>query len=279
MMRTGEFITSSYSLDRDHPNYERWRLGIESALLRGNLVCDVLASHVSLRGAAALDVGCGVGGTSVALARHGVDVIAVDHNPARLKAVGNLPEHIETKLADARDLPFPDDSFEIVILQDVIEHVVEPSSVLCEIRRVLVSGGILFLSTPNKFALPNMLSDPHWGLPCISFLSRTLLRKILLHWRPDDADRDDLAQLFSLRQLMTLLLANGLDSEFQNRIVFANLLVNPRSVLWSKAHLTLFSSAKRLGLLRLIQQLINDKQGIFNNLLNPTWYLICRKTP
>jgi len=278
-MRTGEYITSSYSLDRDHPNYERWRHGIESALLRGNLVCDVLANHISLRGAAALDVGCGVGGTSAALARHGVDVIAVDHNPARLEAVGDLPEQIETKLADARDLPFPDDSFEIVILQDVIEHVVEPSAVLCEIRRVLVSGGILFLSTPNKFALSNMLSDPHWGLPCISFLSRASLRKVLLRKRPDDATRNDLAQLLSLRQLMALLLAHGLDYQFQNRTVFAKLLTDPRSVLWSEAHLRLFSFAERHGFLRLIQRLINDKQGIFNNLLNPTWYLICRKTP
>lgn len=50
---------------------------------------------------------------------------------------------------DCRKLPFPDRSFNLAILFEVLEHVSEQEECLQEIRRVLTAGGTLILSTPN----------------------------------------------------------------------------------------------------------------------------------
>jgi SAM-dependent methyltransferase len=52
-------------------------------------------------------------------------------------------------LGDA--LPFPDSTFDAVILSEVLEHCPRPRDVVAECRRILRSGGVLFISTPFVF--------------------------------------------------------------------------------------------------------------------------------
>jgi len=54
------------------------------------------------------------------------------------------------KIGSAEKIPFPDKSFDIITLLEVIEHVKEPNIVFKEIYRVLKDGGILIMSTPNN---------------------------------------------------------------------------------------------------------------------------------
>lgn len=49
---------------------------------------------------------------------------------------------------DAHDIPFPDDYFECVIVQAVLEHVVDPQRCVSEIHRVLKSQGLVYAETP-----------------------------------------------------------------------------------------------------------------------------------
>ena len=51
--------------------------------------------------------------------------------------------------ADAMHLPLREESFDCVIFMEVIEHLTHPFRALSEIRRVLVKGGRLVLTTPN----------------------------------------------------------------------------------------------------------------------------------
>jgi SAM-dependent methyltransferase len=56
--------------------------------------------------------------------------------------------------ADAHNLPFPDNSFDIVSCRDMIEHVENAQGVLLECKRVLRTGGYLLITTPNIYNLP-----------------------------------------------------------------------------------------------------------------------------
>lgn len=64
-------------------------------------------------------------------------------------------------VADAHALPFGDGSFEVVLSREMLEHVRDPKLVLSEIRRVLVPGGRLYLSTRFLFPIHEAPND-HW---------------------------------------------------------------------------------------------------------------------
>ena len=70
-----------------------------------------------------------------------------------------LPVGIEAIRADlcCHNLPIVDDSFDLIILDDVIEHLDDPLHVLKESRRVLRNGGLLAIITPNQANLKNRI--------------------------------------------------------------------------------------------------------------------------
>jgi len=63
------------------------------------------------------------------------------------------------QVADAHALPFPDNSYEIVICREVLEHVKDPKQVLSELYRVLTPGGTLLLSTRFLFPIHEAPED------------------------------------------------------------------------------------------------------------------------
>ncbi len=277
-----------FRLDSAHPNAIRWQRAIDDSELRGQVVCEILEKAFAgenrtgastLREKHILDVGCGMGGTSTALSRSGARVVAVDSNPQRLRALNERNPHIATKLADGTSLPFDGDAFDGVILQDVIEHVDKPALLLREAARVLRTYGILYISTPNRFALTNILADPHWGLPFASLMNRAALRKYLALFRPSDKRRNDLAQLFSLRRLIATLQNNGLVATMHQRFIVETLFEHPRRIVWSDFHLRTVDWLRRLRLHHILLAQTNDRTGLLNRFLAPTWYLTCRKIP
>ncbi len=108
------------------------------------------------KGAAVLDWGCGLGGMLLTLERtdptlslHGADIIGETLD--RLKEA--RPSWDLRRIAPSPiALPWSDNSFERVFLLDVIEHVPDPLAMLSEAHRVLKPGGILVLSTPDRWA-------------------------------------------------------------------------------------------------------------------------------
>jgi 2-polyprenyl-6-hydroxyphenyl methylase/3-demethylubiquinone-9 3-methyltransferase len=99
-----------------------------------------------------LDVGCGGGFLSNALARAGHAVTGVDASSTSLAVAGrhDSTRSVRYVLGDARRLPFADGSFEVVCAMDFLEHIDEPAAAIAEAARVLTPGGLFFFHTFNR---------------------------------------------------------------------------------------------------------------------------------
>jgi SAM-dependent methyltransferase len=88
-------------------------------------------------------------------------VVGADLDPDVLKNCELDEARVIT--ADGR-LPFPEDSFDVVLSDWVVEHVVDPAPFLAEVWRVLRVGGSFFFRTPNKRHYVGMIASttPHW---------------------------------------------------------------------------------------------------------------------
>ncbi|KKS94738.1 MAG: Methyltransferase type 11 [Candidatus Collierbacteria bacterium GW2011_GWB1_44_6] len=96
-----------------------------------------------------LDIGCGTGETLTFLEGcldkpklYGIDNMPVAIDFARKRGHKNI------RLVDAKKLPFNANSFDYVLLLDVIEHIEDDSGILLEAKRVLKKGGKIIITTP-----------------------------------------------------------------------------------------------------------------------------------
>jgi len=117
-----------------------------------------IAERCNLKGARALDVGCGGGLLSEALARSGAQVTAIDLAPAVLD-VARLHLHESGLAVDYREISVEalaaelPARFDVVSCMEMLEHVPDPASVIGACARLLKPGGHVFLSTLNRTPL------------------------------------------------------------------------------------------------------------------------------
>jgi len=104
---------------------------------------------------AILDIGCYTGTLISGLAQSGfqnVHGIDVDHSAVERGKI--LYPHLESQILEysGTTLPFPSESFDVVTMFDVLEHISELEKFLSEeVWRVLKKGGSLLFQTPNKY--------------------------------------------------------------------------------------------------------------------------------
>jgi ubiquinone/menaquinone biosynthesis C-methylase UbiE len=97
-----------------------------------------------------LDVGCGEGYFAAALVRARAEVVAVDVAAEPLRRTLERYPNLDARLVPPEAaLPLEDASFDVVWAGETIEHVADTSRWLSELRRVLRSGGVLAISTPD----------------------------------------------------------------------------------------------------------------------------------
>jgi SAM-dependent methyltransferase len=106
------------------------------------------------RGKRVLEVGCFIGYGEKILSSSAGKVIACDNDMEALTSAVRNDDAGDARFltSDGVQLPFPDESFEVVIAFQILEHL-PPSRVrgfLREIKRITGKGGLLLLTTPNR---------------------------------------------------------------------------------------------------------------------------------
>ena len=132
--------------------------------------------RTDLGGLTALDVGCSAGFIADELARAGARTTGVDiDEPGLERARERFGDHIDFRLARGEDLPLPDESVDVVVLNHIYEHVVDPAAVLTDIHRVLRPGGAVYLGLGHRW----QVIEPHHRLPFLSWLPPRLADRYL----------------------------------------------------------------------------------------------------
>lgn len=105
------------------------------------------------QGKRVLDLGCGSGYGAALIAPNADQVTAVDVSVDALRYAAEHHGHsnLDHELIRAGEaLPFPDDTFDVVLSFQVIEHVDDDAKYIAEARRVLRKNGIFIVITPNR---------------------------------------------------------------------------------------------------------------------------------
>ncbi|MFN7930663.1 MAG: bifunctional 2-polyprenyl-6-hydroxyphenol methylase/3-demethylubiquinol 3-O-methyltransferase UbiG [Blastocatellia bacterium] len=99
-----------------------------------------------------LDVGCGGGFLSNALAAAGHEVTGLDASETSLQIARHYDRtaRVQYQRGDAYHLPYADESFAVVCAMDFLEHVEHPAKIVAEIARVLAPNGLFFFHTFNR---------------------------------------------------------------------------------------------------------------------------------
>lgn len=161
-------------------------------------------------GMTVLEVGSGTAALGSAFSPRSAWVVASDMSlawlvlaRARLRALGL--GNVTLVAATADRLPFPEQTFDLVVAADVIEHVPDPEAMVRSCVRALRPGGSLWLSTPNRYSLT---PEPHVRLWGVGLLPRPLAVRYVRRLR--GVDYSDVRTM-SAAGLRRVLEASGTD--------------------------------------------------------------------
>jgi len=110
----------------------------------------------SLKGKSVLELACGIGLDTLELARHGANVTAIDVSRTCIdvakEALNYQNLDVDFLVANAEELCFPDNSFDIIIARGILMYTVHPDKIIYEINRMLKLNGKAFLLLHNKYS-------------------------------------------------------------------------------------------------------------------------------
>jgi 2-polyprenyl-3-methyl-5-hydroxy-6-metoxy-1,4-benzoquinol methylase len=164
-----------------------------------------------------MDIGCGAGAMSMIWAQHGHIVHGLDINQPLLAIARERATEaglsIEFCLGSATDLPWGNESMDVCIAPELLEHVVEWEACVKEFARVLKPNGVLFISTSNKLCP----KQSEFNLPFYSWYPSILkhhFENLAKTTRPDLANYATYPAInwFSFYQLKKYLAALNLDT-------------------------------------------------------------------
>lgn len=134
--------------DRFASEFDR-KMNMYDTEKRVRVVFNTLLSPREVKGKKLLDAGCGTGWFSSRAVEHGAVVTSLDVGENLLNEVKKKCRSTRV-VGDVTALKFEDNSFDIIVSSDVIEHTPDPAKAISEMARVLKKGGVLALTVPNN---------------------------------------------------------------------------------------------------------------------------------
>lgn len=176
---------------------------LKSRKRKARKIISILQKFKDLKNSRVLDIGIGYGIITSELSCYCKQVIGVDIIDARKNAKGYEFKKIKDTI-----LPFEDNSFDIVISNQILEHVRNQKEHINEIHRVLKKGGICYFATPNKF----WVIESHYKLPFLSMLPKILANFYLGVFRKDAVPYN--IKILSYNQILKLISDKFLVQDF-----------------------------------------------------------------
>lgn len=97
-----------------------------------------------------LEIGCGMGHFSNYCYNSKRSIVSVDIGKSKMKMAKNKYPFLSFVQADAEELPLKNNSFDVVVSIDLIEHLFDQDSHFKEVNRILKDDGLYIIKTPNK---------------------------------------------------------------------------------------------------------------------------------
>jgi SAM-dependent methyltransferase len=147
----------------------------------------LIKDRIPLRGRRLLDVGCGLGQYVRRLRDLPCEAFGIDIETLRVAEGASLTPGL--LLASAGAMPFTDASFDVILLNEVLEHVSDERQTLAETARVLRPGGHLVIYAPNR-GFPFETHGVQWrgryrfgNFPLVNYLPHVLRDRLVPHAR------------------------------------------------------------------------------------------------
>ena len=162
-----------------------WRSGQQRRL-------GIIERHVPLAGRRVLDLGCGLGEYVRAFEQAGASALGCDIERTRL-AEGRTRGARGLVTAAGEALPFANGSLDVVVLNEVIEHVADEVETLREVARVLAPGGRAVIFAPNRlypFETHGVFLRRRYvfgNIPLVNWLPRPVRDRLVPHARVYEA--------------------------------------------------------------------------------------------
>src|ERR1700730_3626748 len=149
---TPETVASFYSnsyFSEEHPAYfTNLEEQVADPTHLANLLLDRLAAFLNLNGARFLDIGCAAGVLLAAARNRGADVLGLEISESAAEMARNT-FGVEVLSGKLEEHSLPVETFDVICMIDVIEHVLWPRLDIENASRILKQGGVLCLLTPN----------------------------------------------------------------------------------------------------------------------------------